>query len=444
MVRQERELNLASSRNTIRFSDVAAKIDPTTVLFESLTDPTGTRVIEQNFQFDLVSTDKLLQKYIDMEISVAQVRGNNAENFSGTLTSINGGLVLKNPDGSVRIVNGYADVKLPALQGGLISKPTLLWDVSAQKPGTHKTRVSYQAGGVTWWADYNLAYSDGKDANACSLDVGAWVTVINQSGATYNDAKLKLIAGDVQRAQARGMVAAAPAAKLMREASMDSTGFEEKTFFEYHLYTLGFPTTLPDNSTKQLELFAMPRNVPCEKVLVYQGQANPGYYGGPMTERHYGMQSNKKVDVYLSFKNSKDNRMGMPLPAGRVRVSKLDSADKTLEFIGEDLIDHTPKDEQVRIRMGSAFDVVGERTQKDFRVDSNARWMEEDIEVKVRNQKNEDVTVQVRENLYRWTNWQISKNTLPYSKTDSRNIVFPVKIARGGEAVVRYTVRYTW
>jgi hypothetical protein len=274
--------------------------------------------------------------------------------------------------------------------------------------------------------------------------VGAWVTIINQSGAGYQDAKLKLIAGDVQRAQPRGRVAAAPMAIMKAASVADSVGFDEKAFFEYHLYTLGFPTSLPDNSTKQLELFPTARGVPCEKALVYQGQAGMGYYGSPMTDRGYGAQSNGKVDVYLSFKNSRDNRMGMPLPAGKIRVSKLDSADKTLEFIGEDVIDHTPKDETVRIRMGSAFDVVGERTQKDFRIDNNAHWMEEDIEVKLRNQKNEVVTVQVRENLYRWTNWQISKNSMPFNKTDARNIVFPIKIAKGAEAVVKYTVRYTW
>lgn len=445
MVRQERDFQLANNRNTIRFTDVAGLIDPTTVLFESLTDPAGTRVVEQNFQFDLVSTQKLLEKYIDKDIGVVQSRGNATEIFNGTLTSTNGGLVLKNADGSVRILNQYDNVKLPSLPGGLITKPTLVWDVAAQKTGPHKTRVSYQTGGMSWWSDYNLAYSEGADANSCNLDVGAWVTIINQSGASFQDTKLKLVAGDVQRAQARGYaVAAAPRAMMKQAMAEDKAGFDEKAFFEYHLYTLGFPTTLPDNSTKQLELFPTARSVPCEKALVYQGQSSAAYYGGLMTDRAIGVESNKKVDVYLSFKNSKDNRMGMPLPAGKIRVSKLDSADKTLEFIGEDVIDHTPKDETVRIRMGSAFDVVGERTQKDFRIDINGHWMEEDIEVKVRNQKNDAVTVQVRENLYRWANWQISKNNQSFNKTDARNIVFPIRIAKGGEAVVKYTARYTW
>jgi len=180
---------------------------------------------------------------------------------------------------------------------------------------------------------------------------------------------------------------------------------------------------------------------------VYQGQAGvyPYYYGYPMVDRNYGVQTNKKVDIYLRVKNSKANGLGVPLPAGKIRVSKLDDADGALEFIGEDLIDHTARDETVQVKLGSAFDVVGERRQADFRIDTNAKWIEEDIEVKVRNQKpDEAVTVLVKENLYRWTNWTIIKRNAEFSKDDSRTIVFPVKLAPKAEGVVRYTVRYTW
>jgi hypothetical protein len=222
-------------------------------------------------------------------------------------------------------------------------------------------------------------------------------------------------------------------------------GFEEKAFFEYHLYTLGRPTTLPDNSTKQIELFPTARKVPCEKVMVYYGLGSryPAY-GSPMTDRNFGLQSNPKVDIYLKFKNEKAIGMGMPLPSGRIRVSKLDPADETLEFIGEDAIDHTPKDEQVLIKMGSAFDVVGERKQTDFAVDSNRNWMDETVEIKVRNHKEEKVKVIVKENLYRWTNWQITKKTHEFEKIDSRTIHFPIEIDKDGEATIRYTVHYTW
>ncbi len=446
VVRQQRDLSLARGRNSVRFSDVAAFIDPTTVMFESLTDPAGTSVIEQNFQFDLVNHEKLLQKYIDQTVKVDQVRGNSVDSFSGTLLSTSGGMILKRDDGAVQMLPYNAGVTLPSLPGGLITRPTLVWDVNAQRAGSHRIRVSYQTTGITWWTDYNMTYTEGSNANTCKLDVGAWVSIINQSGASYPEAKLKLIAGDVQRARPAGRVYNAPAtAKMMAREEKDA-GFAEKTFFEYHLYTLGRPTTLPDNSTKQIELFPAARSVPCEKTLVYYGLM-PGYYGysaSPLTDRNYGVQSNRKVDVYLGFKNSQDHNMGMPLPSGRIRVSKMDSADKTLEFIGEDMIDHTPKNEKVLIKLGSAFNVVGERRQIDFKVDTSRKTMSEDIEVKLRNQKKEPVTVIVKENLYRWVNWQLTSKSHDFEKQDARTIHFPVKIAAGGEATVRYSVQYTW
>jgi hypothetical protein len=414
------------------------------VAFESLTDPAGTRVIEQNFQFDLVNTQKLLEKYIDRTISVDQVRGSGVETFRGTLLSTAGGYVLRREDGSVQLLAHSAGVRLPELPGGLITRPTLVWDIVAARGGRQKTRVSYQTGGITWWADYNLAYSEGANANACKLDVGAWVSILNRSGAGYDEARLKLVAGDVQRAAPPGYAAGAMAPRALALENKVA-GFEEKAFFEYHLYTLGRPTTLPDRSTKQIELFPVARGVPCEKKLVYYGLA-PGWRGfgpSPITDRNYGVQTNKKVDVYLSFQNSKRNNMGMPLPAGRVRVSKADD-DGALEFIGEDTIDHTPKDEQVLIKLGSAFDVVGERKQLAFSIDTTRRSMSEQIEVRLRNHKDQPVTVEVKENLYRWVNWQITQKTHDYRKEDARTVVFPMRVPANGEQVLRYTVDYSW
>jgi hypothetical protein len=446
VIRQERDLDLNKGRNAVRFTDVAALIDPTTVVFESLTDGKGTTVLEQNYQFDLVSADKLLQKYIDRPIAVEQVRGQATEVFNGTLLSTQGGLVLRRDDGTVQMVPHNAGVKLPALPGGLITRPTLIWDVAAQRAGSHRTRVSYQTQGMTWWSDYNVTYAEGSNANACRMDIGAWVSIINQTGAGYADARLKLVAGDVHRATAAG-AAQVPASlgKALRSEEK-SIGFVEKSFFEYHLYTLGRTTTLPDNSTKQLELFPAARRVPCEKLLVYYGApgGHRGFLSSPATDRNYGVQSNRKVDVYLQFANAEANGMGMPLPAGRVRVSKLDPADQTLEFIGEDAIDHTPRNEKVLLKLGSAFDVVGERRQLDFRVDTTRRTMTEEIEVRLRNQKKERVEVMVKENLYRWVNWSISAKSHEYRKEDARTVVFPVSVAPESEVVVRYAANYSW
>lgn len=443
LIREERSFALKGGRNLLRVSDVPALIDPTTVAFVSLTDPRFTRVVEQSFEFDLTSTNKLLSRFLDREITVDAARGTGVESIGGTLVGTQGGLILKQPDGSIRIVESHSGIKLPSLPGGLISKPTLVWDVETATAGNHNARFAYQTGGMTWWADYNITYADA--AGGCKLDVGSWVTLVNRSGASYHDARLKLIAGDVQRAQPKTAYAPQPtmAARAMRK---EESGFAEKAFFEYHLYTLGRTTSLPDNSTKQIELFPTSVGVNCEKTLVYVGQAGQyANYGSPMTDRNYGVQSNKKVDVYLRFKNAKDNQLGVPLPAGKIRVSKLDPADKSLEFIGEDLIDHTARDETVQIKLGSAFDVVGERRQVDFRIDTSAKWIEEDIEVKVRNQKPDEAsTVLVKENLYRWSNWSVIRKSQEFTKEDSRTIIFPVKLAPKAEAVIRYTVRYTW
>ena len=444
LVRDDRTFDLKAGRNRIRLTDVPAWIDPTTVSFTAPGEGRGPRVVEQSFEFDLTSRAKLLSKYLDRDITVEQAHGNTVEAYTGTLVGTQGGIVLKDAAGGVRILDATSSVKLPSLPGGLISKPTLAWEVEAANAGPQRARIAYQTGGMTWWADYNVTYSDGANG-ACRLDVGSWVTLVNQSGATFTDARLKLIAGDVQRAQPQRepqvMYAMAP-----RAAEAKATdGFAEKAFFEYHLYTLGRTTTLPDNSTKQIELFPVARGVGCQKALVYQGQVGGGYYGGLNTDRTFGSTSNKKVDVYLRLRNAQGNGLGVPLPAGRVRVSKLDPADASLEFIGEDLIDHTARDEMVQLKLGSAFDVVGERKQVDFRLDTSGKWMEEDIEIRLRNQKpDEAVTVLAKESMYRWSQWSITRRSQDFTKEDARTVHFPVKLAPKGEAVVRYTVRYTW
>ncbi|HET7924517.1 MAG TPA: hypothetical protein VFL30_06430 [Rhodanobacteraceae bacterium] len=445
MIRQERALDLTRGTNRLNFRDVAAYIDPTTVAFESLTAPDATRVIEQSFQFDLVSTDKLMERYLDSIVTVDQLAGNRVVPFTGRLLSTQGGLVLAAEDGKIHTLNSYTGVHFPDLPGGLMTRPTLIWDVATEQAGRHDTRITYQTAGITWWSDYNLTFSPGADANNGFLDVGAWVSILNRSGASFADARLKLIAGDVNRAQPAVPEMALASRAFEANELRTGQGFVEQSFFEFHLYTLGRNTDIADNSTKQIELFPTVRRVPAKKVLVYYGLL-PQYlaFGGRYTQRELGVPMNTKVDVYLEFENREASGLGVPLPAGRMRVSQLDAADDSLELIGEDVIDHTPKDETVRVALGSAFDVVGERRQVAFSIDTNAERMEETIEVKVRNHKTEPVDVLVRETLYRWTTNQIVETTHEYQKEDARTVHFPVTIPADGEAVVRYRVRYTW
>lgn len=442
VVRETRALSLAEGRSQVRFTDVAALIDPTTVTFESLTDPAGTQVVEQSFQFDLVDSARLLERYVDRDITVEQASGGTVDRTTGTLLSTAGGITLLAPDGKVRIFREHRSVELPSLPGGLITRPTLVWDVAARRGGAHQARVGYQTEGLTWWADYNVEYAEAKDG-ACRLEVAAWVTLVNRSGAGYRDARLKLIAGDVQRVRPEPYPRGRAPAALAAEAKLP--GFEQKAFFEYHLYTLGRPTTLPDRSTKQIELFSPARGVVCEKRLVYEGSRVPPHAGPePLIDRGYGTDANRKVDVFLAFANRKERGLGMPLPAGKVRVSQRDPADQSLEFVGEDVIDHTPRDETLRIRLGSAFDVIGERRQAAFAVDTRARSMTETVEVVLRNHKDRAAEVTVREPLYRWLNWSITEQSHEFERRDARTVEFPVRVAANGETTVRYTVRYSW
>jgi hypothetical protein len=402
-------------------------------------------VLEQNLQFVLVSTLKLLLKFFDKQISVDRIVGNTVLRISGTVVAAIDGIVLRGNDGSIYSLPAYSSVKFPDLPGGLNTRPTLVWDINSPAGGNHKTRVTYQTGGVTWWADYNLIFNEGADANSGLLDLSAWVSIINQSGATFSNSKLKLIAGDVNRVQPPMQDYRFRKDVMMEAAAAPAAaGFVQKDFFEFHLYTLGRPTTRPNNSTKQIELFDQAKQIPAKKILLYYGAPIPFVYPTAYTERDIGVDMNKKVDVYLEFKNDKQFGLGVPLPAGRIRVSQLDKADDSLEFIGEDKIDHTPKDEVVRVKLGSAFDVVGERRQVDFAVDTKARWLEEEIEVKLRNHKTQAVDVVVKENLYRWSSWKVLTKTHNFAKEDSRTINFPVKVAKDGETVVRYRVRYSW
>jgi hypothetical protein len=285
------------------------------------------------------------------------------------------------------------------------------------------------------------------NANDTAADIGAWVTLLNESGASYPNAKLKLVAGDVQRIQPAQQIYTMRAQIQQMEKSAGGAGFQEKSFFEYHLYTLGRETSIGNNSTKQIELFPAHNNVPVEKTYVYYGLLPEyRYYVAPEPnqDRNLGTQSNKKVDIYLLLQNSEKNGMGMPLPAGRIRVYKRDDADKSLEFIGEDIIQHTPKNEEVMIRLGSAFDIVGERKQTDFNANYNGHVITESYEIKLRNHKKEAVKVIVKENLFRWVNWEITKSSDKWEKQDSRTIHIPVEVPPDGEKVVTYSVKYTW
>jgi hypothetical protein len=382
-----------------------------------------------------------LEKDVGQEVIVEQTSGGKNKTIRGKLLGTNGGIIVQESNGSVITLSRYDSVAFPSLPGGLLTKPTLLWLLKGKKTADELARVTYQTKGMTWWADYNLTLK--QDGDQCRMDLSSWVSLLNQAGSSFENTKLKLIAGDVHRAepvypQSRRMV------KAMAVAEADSVaGFQEKSLFEYHLYTLPRRVDLPNNSTKQIELFPAAYDVECSKDLVFNGsQIFNHHYYNVIQDQNYMRSAKPKVKAYLSFKNSKDKGLGMPLPAGRIRVSQLDDADHSLEFIGEDIIDHTPRNENVTIELGNSFDVVGERKQTHIIV--GKKEITETFEIKLRNQKETSTKIKVIEPLYRWSNWKVTESSDKYSKQNSSTIEFNVKLKPEEEKVLTYTVHYWW
>ncbi|MDE2141386.1 MAG: DUF4139 domain-containing protein [Elusimicrobia bacterium] len=442
LIKEVRPFSLKSGINELKVEDVAAQIDPTSVHFKSLTAPDAVTVLEQDFRYDLASPDTILNRYLGKEIELERYSGRDGdkkETIKGVLLSNSGGRVLQS--GGKILINPQGSPVLPELPEGLLTKPTLVWKLNATKGGTQQGEISYMTSGMSWSADYVLVV-DKDDARG---DLTAWTTIVNNSGATYRDAKLKLVAGDVHRAPVPMALGRMYAMKTMAAAPALDENMTEKTFFEYHLYTLARPTTLAENSSKQVEM-ASANGVPIRKLYVYDGAENVQWnvFGGAgYWDPSYGLQSGKKVSVLLEFQNKRSDGLGIPLPKGRVRVYKKDD-EGSLQFAGEDAIDHTPKDERIRIKMGEAFDVVGERKRVDFSSDERKRRFEETFEIRLRNHKDSDATVTVVEHLYRWTNWKIVASSAKFAKKDAQTIEFSVPVKKDGEAVVTYTVKYSW
>ncbi|MCD4690372.1 DUF4139 domain-containing protein [bacterium] len=418
LVKDVRVIDLARGVQEVRFPDVAQRIDPTSVHFRVL-DGGDAFVWEQNYRFDLASTSKILEKYLEREIDVVT---EDADLFSGTLVSFDGStVVLDQGRGSGPIVTLNADkisyVRFPSLPKGLISKPSLVWKIGAEKDGSRLVEVTYLTSSINWHAEYVGVINAEDDV----VDLAAWVSVDNRSGATYTDAKLDLVAGDVNRA----VVPPSPV-MMAREAKADVQGlgmpeFAEEELFEYHLYKLDTPSTLADREIKQLTFFPS-TSVAVEKVMEF--------------DHYYGTD----VRVLLEFANSEEDGLGVPLPAGKVRMYKEDSAGD-LQFIGEDRIDHTAKDEDVALLMGNAFDVKAERITADRRRITD-RVHEEDYEVSVRNHKDEDIVVRVVEHPRGY--WTIKGETHPYEKKDASRVEFLIPVKADGETVLSYTVRYEY
>jgi len=426
LVKDTRVVEFKPGVHELKFMDVAAKIDPTTVHIKSLINGSSLNVLEQNYEYDLLSPQKLLEKFVGQKVQLATLNPETKkeEVVEATLLSTQGGNIFQIDD---KISIGHPGrLLLSRIPENLIPQPTLVWMLENKLSRPQKLEASYLTSGINWKADY-VAVLNKLDT---MTDLTGWVTIINQSGATYQNALLKLVAGDINRVQGEIRMDYARPMAAAKEASQQ---FKEESFFEYHLYTLDRRTTIKDNQTKQMTLLDA-NQVPLKKLFIFAG--SPQYYTSQMNQG----TNKQKVGVFLELENSKKNNLGIPLPKGTIRVYKEDK-DGSLQFVGEDRIDHTPKDEKFKIKIGEAFDVVGERIQTDYkRLGSNL--FEVAFEVSLRNHKKEEIKVWVEEPIP--GDWEMLSNSHPFEKLQAHLIRFDVPAAKDREVKVKYRIRFKY
>jgi len=424
LVKDIRKLALPKGETELRFMDVASGINPVTVSVKSLNKPTQFSILEQNYEYDLISQDKILDKYVGKDLKIMQWNEyqDRKEVVEATLLSNNSGQVYRIED---EIYLGHPGTKiLPKLPENLIEKPTLTWLFSNKTGSPHELEVTYLTNNISWKADYVLTL----DAKDVSSDLSGWVTIDNRSGTTYTQAQLKLIAGDVNRvsnAYPGGDMMMAGVAMMRKESA-----FKEKSFFDYHIYDLQRKTTIKDNQTKQINFI---ENSGIQINKEYRVNTQQGYF----RSRYSSDAIKQDVNVLVQFKNSKENQLGVPLPKGVIRLYKKDD-EGSLQFVGEDRIDHTPRGEEVELSIGKAFDITVERKQTDYQQKTKNSY-ETEWEIVFRNVKKEKVDVVLLENLY--GNWQVIRSSQDYEKVGAHQIQFTVSVAPDQEAKVTYRVR---
>lgn len=432
VVRESRQMSFEKGLNTAKFTDVASAIDPTSVNFRCLSAPGAVSVLEQNYEYDLVNTNSLLKRYIDKNVTVV-LKGSGADTgkeLTGLLLAAMGdNLILKGQTNDIEILdkNSIEEISLKEMPDDLVTRPTLVWLANAKEKGSQLCQVTYTTGQISWNADYSAVLN----ADETKIDFTGWVTIDNKSGATYKDSTIKLIAGDVRRIVEPGPIRHEKMAAVAMEAG--AGGFEEKAFMEYHLYTLGRKSTINNNQVKQIEFITPALGVPIKKLYIYErGQ-----------QQIYGRsQQSDKVQIKLEFENTKENNLGIALPKGKVRVFKKDPADESLEFVGEDRIDHTPSKEKLLLYIGNAFDVVAEYALVDS--EHSRRMTRETHKIELRNRKNEAIAVFVDEKFPASVNWTIDKTTHNYEKRDANTARFEVKLEADSVVTVQYTATQTW
>ena len=431
LVRDVRNLQIARGTSDLHFMDIAATVNPATVHFRSLTDPSRVSVLEQNYEYDLLEPDKLLRKYVGREVTLVRTRleGTTArdEEVKARLLSYNNGPVWE--IGGEIVTGMRADhIRFPELPGNLYSRPTLIWTLDNASGTRHRVEASYLAGKLSWNADYVLTVA--RDDRTADLD--GWVTVVNGSGTSFRNATLQLVAGDLNRV--KQVIGLMEMSALRADAPAAAPAMSQEAFSDYHLYTLARKTSVNNSETKQVSMLGATA-FPVQKRYVVEGQAF--YYHNA---QHPGASIKDVVQVFYQFKNDEKAGLGMPMPAGTVRVYQADSKGG-VQFVGEDRINHTPKDEAIDLKIGNAFDVVCERRQTDFqKISSNVYELE--YEITLRNHKPSPVSVEVNEPI--GGTWRMLRSSHDWEKTSAWAAQFAVPIAGDGTAALKYRVRVTY
>ena len=451
VVRDSVPLDLKAGVNTVRYTDATAQVEPDSVI---LRDPTGEhslQILEQNYRNDPVSQELLLSLFEGRTIDFEKVRTKD----STQITELIPGKIVRSgyvPGGEAQQpiieVNGKLQFSLPGqplfpdLGDDTVLKPTLNWQLQSDKPGQFDAEVGYVTEGLDWSASYNLVSPEKGDL----VDLVGWITMNNNSGKTFENAKIKLMAGDVNKIQPMRFGGGGGTRLRMMQsvaAGLAEPAVTEKNFDEFHLYSIARSTTLHDHETKQVE-FVHAEKVYAPTIYVYDAASDYRFYGGLNYDQNWGQTDNKKILVQREFVNAETNHLGIALPAGKLRFYRRDD-DSQLQFVGENTIEHTPRNETIRVTTGNAFDLVGERKQTNFHVETGDKWLDESFEIKLRNRKKDaPVEIRVVEHLYRWSNWEITAKSDDFKKTDAQTIEFRVPVKPDEEKTITYTVHYSW
>lgn len=452
VVRDTVPLDLEKGITEQSYSGVTSQLEPESVILRDPSGKVALSVVEQSYRGDPIDQTRLLEMFEGKTIDFLKVvdgkeviekgkiirapslamttneYGNQQQRMLEPIIEIGGQLITRLPGTPL----------FPSLGDDSILEPTLSWKLHSDKSAVFDAQLSYLTDGMSWKSDYNLVLPEEGD----TVTLTGWVSIENNTGTNFENATIKLIAGDVNKVQEQPQHERSKVyAMAMREADT-APQVEAKKFDEFHMYSLPLKTTLRDRETKQVE-FVRSEKVATEKLYIYDGSGGIRFYGSLNINQNYGQNAQPDVAIYREFKNSDDNGLGVALPAGRTRFYRMDS-DGQLEFTGENTIDHTPKNETIRVYLGNAFDLVGERTRTEFYKHPSRDMMRETFEVEIRNRSEEEVTVQVVEHLYRWSNWEIIERSADFEKIDAQTIEFPVTVGADEVKTVSYTVEYTW